>query len=61
MKISSAEATKLSASTAIAIGAVKRAMTPPPNGWPRIMAADWLIWSFELPSTSSSRSRTVGR
>ena len=37
-------------------------MTPPPTGWPRIVAADWLIWSFEFAvDDGSSRSRTVGR
>ena len=44
-----------------ATGAVRRPTIPPPNGWPRIWAEDWLIWSLELPSTSSSRSRIVGR
>ena len=28
---------------------------------PRIWAADWVIWSLELPSTSWSRSTTDGR
>ena len=34
-----------------AIGAVSSATIPPPIGWPRIVAADWLTWSFELPSS----------
>ncbi len=55
------EMTKLSASARIAYGAVSAAIRPPDALGPPICATETVTCSFELPSTSWSRSTRAGR
>ena len=60
-KMKMAEARKLSASKKMAMGAPSRPTSPPPTGGPATKAAERLISSLALPSTSRSRSTSAGR
>ena len=55
------EMRKLAASSAIAYGAVRTPIRTPARPGPPICAAETVVWSFELPSTSCSRSTSEGR
>ena len=56
-----AEPRKLTASSRMAYGAVTAPMSPPASPGPASAAAERLISSFELPSTSWPRSTSEGR
>jgi hypothetical protein len=55
------ETTKLTASAAIANGALSTSTRTPARAGPLSCAADRLTSSFELPSTSCVRSTSEGR
>src|SRR5579864_7229058 len=59
--MNTADATKLTASTTIAYGAVIAAMRPPVMLGPPTCATETVSCSFELPSTRCSRSISAGR
>ena len=61
LKMKSAEPTKLTASKAIAAGALSALTTTPARPGPPSCAAARLISSFALPSISCSRSTRDGR
>ena len=61
LKMNSAEPTKLTASNAIATGALSRSTTTPASPGPPSCAAVRLTSSFAFPSISCCRSTSVGR